>query len=122
MEKKQYKFSDQVIGQIRELLQLSLLSQTNFVDHMRAVRVEISEETGNLILAKDYVEGWNQMAEEMFQKAYEKVEQMASTIATDTPTDDSAEEIDSEEVVISRDPETGKLTVSRQGVPVGSQG
>lgn len=101
---KEFKLSDQVIGQIRELLQLSLLSGTNFVDHVRALRVEESSQTeGNLILSAEYVKGWNKMAESFHQQAQEKAEQMASHLAEE----DSDEP--ENEILISRDPATGKL-------------
>lgn len=112
MSKTEFKLSDQVIGQIREMLQLSMLTETNFVDHMRALRVEVSEKSENaLILSEGYVKGWNEMAEAFHAQALEKAEKLASNIATDG--DD--EIVESEhEVVISRDPTTGKLVGTRQ--------
>lgn len=111
MSKKELRLSDQVIGQIREVLQLSLLTQTNFVDHMRALRVEESEKTdGVLILSEGYVSGWNEMAEKFHSQALAKAEDLASNIATD---EEEVAESD-EEVVISRDPATGKLVGTRQ--------
>lgn len=105
--KKELRLSDQVIGQLRELLQLSMLSGTSFVDHCRALRLEVSEQNeGVLILSESYREGWNKMAEEMFKAAQEKAEQMAATMATDEP--ETVVESD-HEVVVSRDPATGKL-------------
>lgn len=110
MSKKELRLSDQVIGQIRELLQLSLLTQTNFVDHMRAMRVEESDKTeGALILTENYVNGWNDMAHKFHEQAAAKAKEMAENIATD----DEVIESD-EEVVISRDPTTGKLSGKRQ--------
>lgn len=101
-----------MIGQIREVLQLSLLTQTNFVDHMRALRVEESEKTdGVLILSEGYVTGWNEMAEKFHTQALAKAEELASNLATDQ--DEEVVESD-EEVVISRDPATGKLVGTRQ--------
>jgi hypothetical protein len=111
MSKKELKLSDQVIGQIREVLQLSLLTQTNFVDHMRALRVEESDKSENtLILSEGYVKGWNDMAESFHKQALEKAEELATNLATD---DGDVTESD-EEVVISRNPETGKLVGTRQ--------
>ena len=103
MSKKELRLSDQVIGQIRELLQLSILTQTNFVDHMRAVRLEESEETHALILSENYVNGWNEMSERFHAQAAAKAEELASTLASDE-----------DEVVISRDPVSGKLVGTRQ--------
>lgn len=112
MSRKELRLSDQVIGQIREVLQLSLLTQTNFVDHMRALRVEESEKTdGALILSEGYVSGWNEMAEKFHNQAAAKAEELASNLATD----EQEEVVESDqEVVISRDPATGKLVGTRQ--------
>lgn len=112
MAKKEYRLSDQVIGQLRELLQLSMLTGTNFVDHCRALRLEESEKTeGALILSESYVQGWNDMAKKFHQQAQEKAEQMAAGLAQDNE-DDVVESED--EVVISRNPQTGKLVGTRQ--------
>lgn len=111
MSKKELKLSDQVIGQIREVLQLSMLTETNFVDHMRALRVEISDKSENtLILSEGYVNGWNEMAQAFHNQALEKAQQLASNLATD---EEEVVESD-EEVVISRDAVTGKLVGTRQ--------
>lgn len=121
MAKKELKLSDQVIGQIREVLQLSILTQTNFVDHMRALRLEESEQSdATLILSKNYVDGWNEMAEQFHTQAAAKAAELASTLAGDEDQECGAET--EEEVVISRNPETGKLVVTRENVVVGSQG
>lgn len=108
--KRELRLTDQVIGQIRELLQLSMLTNTNFVDHMRALRVEESATTaGALILTADYVDGWNKMAENFHAQAQEKAEQLSSTLAGDEEVVESEDEI-----VISRDTTTGKLVGTRQ--------
>lgn len=105
------KLSDQVIGQLREILQLCMLSNTSFVDHARALRLELSEKSpDSLILAKDYVTGWNKMSEEFYQKAQEKADKLASTLATDG----SEETTQETEVVISRDPKSGKLVGTKE--------
>lgn len=104
MAKKVYKFSDQVVGQIRELLTMCIITQQSVVDHCRAVRLEESESNpGVLILSEDYVKGWNEMGEMLQKQAEEKARAQATTLADDA--DDGPEE----EVVISRDPTTGKL-------------
>lgn len=79
---------------------------------MRALRVEESEKTdGVLILSEGYVTGWNEMAEKFHTQALAKAEELASNLATDQ--DEEVVESD-EEVVISRDPATGKLVGTRQ--------
>lgn len=114
--KKEFKFSDQVIGQVRELLQLSMLTGTNFVDHMRSVRMEESDKVeGGLILSEAYVAGWNEMAIGYHAEAALKAEQMSSTIADDAPAPEEIVESD-DEVVISRDSATGKLVGVREKI------
>lgn len=114
MSKKELKLTDQVIGQIREVLQLSLLTQTNFVDHMRAIRVEESEQTeGVLVLSEGYVKGWNEMSEKFHEQAASRAAELSSTLATD---EDKEVVTSDEEVVISRDPETGKLVGKREKI------
>lgn len=112
MTKKALRLSDQVIGQLRELLQLSMLTATNFVDHCRALQLEESEKTeGVLILSEAYVQGWNEMGKKYHQQAQEKAERMAAGLAQD----DEGDVIESEdEIVISRDSKTGKLVGTRQ--------
>ncbi len=106
-KKKVYKFSDQVIGQIRELLTLCMITQQNFPDHCRGVRLEESEANpGTLILSLEYIEGWNKMGEELQKEAMKKSIEQHSTLADDS---DEPEE----EIVITRDPATGKLVGSR---------
>jgi hypothetical protein len=112
MTKKVYKFSDQVVGQIRELLTLCMITQQNFVDHCRAVRLEESEANpGTLILSKEYVDGWNEMGEKLQKQAEAKAAQQATTLAVD-----EGEEVEETEIVVSRDPVTGKLVGTREKV------
>ncbi|MEM4367755.1 MAG: hypothetical protein QXO21_01890 [Candidatus Anstonellales archaeon] len=74
-KRKIYKLSDQLIGQIRELLQLSLLTGTYIVDHMRAMILEEDPKNpGKLFLAKEYVEGWNKMIQELAEQAEKRLE------------------------------------------------
>lgn len=117
MTKKTYKLSDQVIGQIRELVTLCMLTRQNFPDHCRAVRLEESEANpGTLILSEEYVEGWNKMGEELQRQAMEKFEQQTATLAGEELPEASDESEPEEEVVISRDPTTGKLVGKREKV------
>jgi hypothetical protein len=114
MAKKELRLTDQVVGQLRELLQLSMLTGTNFVDHCRALRVEESEKTeGTLILTESYVKGWNEMAEKFHAQAQEKAMEQAKTLAGDEGEEAPEPE---HEVVISRDPTTGKLVGTRQKI------
>lgn len=80
---------------------------------MRALRLERSEQSeGALILSKNYVEGWNDMAEKLHSQALEKAGELASTLATDEGGEEEVVESENE-VVISRDPTTGKLVATR---------
>lgn len=97
-ERKVYKLSDQIIGQIRELLQLSLLTRTHIVDNLRTLEVEESEEhPGKLILSQEYCDGWNTMVQKMYDEAQTKHEEQTTTLADDgeeeQPEEPSTEEL-----------------------------
>lgn len=77
MSHKSYKLSDQVIGQVRELLQFSMLTNTSIVDHLRALTLEENKKTkGILILSEDYVKGWNEMGDKFYHEAEKKMQEM----------------------------------------------
>ena len=78
---KTLKLDDSVIHIVRELLQLSLYTQTNIIDHLRAVRVQ--ETDGAVSLTEDYVNSYNSMVEELTAKAQALAEEAQSKIATD---------------------------------------
>ena len=52
-DKKYYALSDEVIFQIRELLQLALITGTHIVDNMRQMRLEEAVD-GSLVLTEEY--------------------------------------------------------------------
>ncbi len=79
--KQVYKVSDDLIAVIRELVQLSLLTGTNLVDHMRAVSVEIVE--GHVVPTEEYVEQYNAYIEELEKQAEKLQAEMQSQEATD---------------------------------------
>ena len=67
-ERKTYKFSDDFIALVRDLLQLSLLTNTNIIDHLRAVIVEPENTEARahyLKLTPEYVEAYNLHIEEL---------------------------------------------------------
>lgn len=71
-KKVEFKLSDQVIGQLRELLQVSMIMGVNFVDQVRALRLQTSDQSENiLVLTPEYVDGWNEMAERKLKEATE---------------------------------------------------
>ena len=82
-DNKTLKLSDDLIAVFRELVQLSLLTGTNLVDHMRAVQVEVLD--GNIIPTEGYVEQYNSYIEDLERQAGELQEEMQSKEATDTP-------------------------------------
>ena len=63
------KLSDDLIAVIRELVQLSLLTGTNVVDHFRAITCEIDMDTQKLIPTEEYVEAYNLMVQQLVEKA-----------------------------------------------------
>lgn len=72
-EKKYYKMNDDLIGMVRELVQLALLTGTNIVDHLRAIVVEVSPHDGRFVtVAPEYVEAYNKMVEQLNREAEEK--------------------------------------------------
>ncbi len=67
---KLYKLDDNVIGMVRELVQLSLLTGTNLVDHMRTMVVEPHPEDGRfLTLSPGFVESYNRMVASLNEQA-----------------------------------------------------
>lgn len=77
-----FKVSDDVISIIRELIQLSLLTGTNIVDHLRAIQLERSE-IGSLLLtlAPEYVEAYNDMITKLNEQALAHQAEMQKTPA-----------------------------------------
>lgn len=67
-EKTKFKLSDDLIAVVRELVQLALITGTNIVDHLRAVEVELDEQS-KVVPTVNYVEAYNKMVEELVQKA-----------------------------------------------------
>jgi len=77
------RLSDDLIAVIRELVQLSLLTGTNIVDHMRAVQVEILD--GSVVPTDNYVVEYNKYVEKLAQEAEEMQAAMQEAQATDVP-------------------------------------
>lgn len=78
--KNTFKFSDDVIIIVRELIQLSLLTGTNLVDHLRAV-VLVPENEKYLTLDEDYVKAYNEYITELSRKAEEQNSERQTTEA-----------------------------------------
>jgi hypothetical protein len=65
------KMSDDLIAIIRELVQLSILTGTNIVDHFRAITCEIDAKTSRLVPTEEYVEAYNVMVDQLVKQAEE---------------------------------------------------
>lgn len=62
------KMGDDLIAVIRELVQLSLLTGTNIVDHLRAVLCEVDED-GKLVPTQQYFEAYHSMIDDLNEQA-----------------------------------------------------
>lgn len=67
--KRHYKLGDDLIAVIRELVQLSILTGTNVVDHFRAINFEIHEQTGKAVPTQDYMDAYSDMMEKLQEQA-----------------------------------------------------
>ena len=66
-----YSLSNEVIAHIAKLLQMAILSGTDVVDHIRMIRLNISDEDSeSLIMTDEYRE----MSEGQVQKMLENIE------------------------------------------------
>jgi len=75
------RLGDDLIALLRELVQLSLLTGTNIVDHVRAVRAEVVGET--VVPTLQYVEQYNAYIEELTKQAETLQEEMRAQTATE---------------------------------------
>ncbi len=82
-----YKLDDNVIAMVRELVQLSLLTGTNIVDHLRSVVVETHPQDQRfLTLCPEFVESYNRMVESLNKQAEEQMLQAEAKLAgSETP-------------------------------------
>lgn len=78
------KMSDDLISMVRELVQFSLLTGTNIVDHFRALQMEsMPGKPGYLTLTKNYVKAWNDMVLQLNEEAAKQQSDMQKTEATE---------------------------------------
>lgn len=75
------KISDEFIIVVRELVQLSLLTGSSIVDHMRAVRVEVKD--GTIFPTEEYVNQYNDYIEQLEKQAQAMQEEMQNTLVTE---------------------------------------
>ena len=81
-----YKIDDNVIAMVRELVQLSLLTGTNIVDHLRSVVVEVHPEDKRYVtLCPEYVESYNRMVEGLNKQAEQQMQENENALAATEP-------------------------------------
>jgi len=82
-----YKVDDNVIAMVRELVQLSLLTGTNIVDHLRSLVVEVHPEDKRYVtLCPEYVESYNKMVEGLNKQAEQKMQENEAELSASEPT------------------------------------
>ena len=67
--KKEYKLSDETIGQVAKLLQVALLTGTDIVDNLRTLTLCVSK--GTLVPTPGYMENFDENITKMMQQAQE---------------------------------------------------
>jgi hypothetical protein len=72
-----YHFADELIGQLRDTLQLAILSGTDIIDHIRMIEVEPTED-GKLALTADYRELFEKQINSMMQEVEDHQTKMLS--------------------------------------------
>jgi hypothetical protein len=75
-----YKLSDEVISAIARSLQVAILTGTDVIDNLRAIRVELSDD-GEMILTGDYRKSEKENIDKMLQLAQEMQENPQDTEA-----------------------------------------
>lgn len=76
---KEYKLSDNVVVNIVQLLQLSMLTGTDISDHFRLIRLEESTlDKNKLELSSDYVKNHNKMIKTLVGEAEALSQQIAN--------------------------------------------
>lgn len=77
-----FKMSDELIGMIRELVQLSLLTGTNIIDHLRSIHMEQGTVPGYLTVTPEYVAAYNDMVMKLNEAAMRQHEERQNTPAS----------------------------------------
>ena len=72
-----YKFSDEVVSQIAQVLQVALLTGTDIVDNLRTLRV--TEDAGILYPDPEYMKAFQENIQNMLNNA----ESMSTTVEFD---------------------------------------
>lgn len=71
MSENTYKLDDSVISHIAKILQVSMLTGTDIVDHIRMVRLDASD-TGTLVLSDDYSNVFDVSIDKMMEASNDK--------------------------------------------------
>ena len=66
VDNNEFRFSDDVIGQVAKLVQVAILSGTDIVDHLRQVRLKVVGD--KVYLSDTYVAQFEGIIETMFQE------------------------------------------------------
>lgn len=83
-ERQLFKLSDDAILMVRELIQLSLLTGTNLVDHFRALQLEsVAGKEHMLAPTPEYVEAYNAMVLKLNEDAEKQQAEAQATVAVD---------------------------------------
>lgn len=69
------KFSDEVISQIAQLLQVAMLTGTDIVDNLRTLRMVVSD--GSLVSDPNFSEAFDENIQRMLTQAIELQQQVA---------------------------------------------
>ena len=69
MENKSFRLDDNVIAHIARILQVSMLTGTDIIDHMRMIRLDQKDES--LVLQKEYADVFDGSLDSMLKNAQE---------------------------------------------------
>jgi hypothetical protein len=67
MENKSFRLDDNVIAHIARILQVSMLTGTDIIDHMRMIRLDQKDES--LVLQKEYADVFDGSLDSMLKNA-----------------------------------------------------
>ena len=70
MKNKDFRLDDNVIAHIARILQVSMLTGTDIIDHMRMIRLTCKDE--NLVLQQEYADIFDGSLDNMLKNAQEK--------------------------------------------------
>ena len=74
------KLDDAAILMVRELLQFSILTNSNVIDQFRGMRFKVNESTGSIVPTEEYIAEYNSAVETLLEQAKEKTEEAQNTL------------------------------------------